>query len=100
MTGRGVCTAVKEGLIADDAQPQLTTDCEIVWTKVKARNNKDICISALTICHDIARLDGSLKQATNHKKGKHIILAGDFNCPAINWETMPVSKVATEQEVL
>ena len=40
-TDGGVFTAIKEGLIAD-AQPQLTTDCEIVWTNVKARNKKDI----------------------------------------------------------
>ena len=87
--GGGVFTAVKEGLIAD-AQTQLTTDYEIVWTKVKARNKKDIHLCSYYMPHrnldDRARLDESLKQAINKKKGKHIILAGDFNCPDINWE--------------
>ena len=49
--------------------------------------------------NDIARLDESLKQATNHKKWKHIILAGDFNCPDINWERMSVNKDAADREV-
>ena len=49
--------------------------------------------------NDIARLDESLKQVTNHKKGKHIILAGDFNCPDINWEKMSVNKGAADREV-
>ena len=100
--GSDVCRAVKEGLIAD-AQPQLTTDCEIVWTKVKARNEKDIYLCSYYMPHrnlkDIARLDESLKQATNQKKGKHIILAGDFNCPDINWEKMSVNKGAADREV-
>ena len=101
-TGGGVFTATKEGLIAD-VQPQLTTDCEIVWTKVKARNKKDIYLCSYYMPHrnlnDIARLDESLKQVTNHKKGKHIILAGDFNCPDINWEKMSVNKGAADREV-
>ena len=41
--------------------------------------------------NDIARLGASLKQVTNCKKGKHIILAG-FNCPNISWEKKPVNK--------
>ena len=86
-TGGGVFTATKEGLIAD-AQPQLPTDCEIVWTQVKARNKKDIYLCSYYMPHRhlnaIARLDESLKQVANHKKGEHVILAGDFNCPDIN----------------
>ena len=101
-TGGGVFTATREGLIAD-AQPDLTTDCEIVWTKVKARNKKDIYLCSYYMPHrnlnDIARLEESLKQVTNHKKGKHIILAGDFNCPDINWEKMTVNKGAADREV-
>ena len=100
-TGGGVFTAVK-GLIAD-AQPQLTTDCEIFWTKVKTRKKKTIHLCYYYMPHwnlnDIARLDKSLKQATNHKKGKHIILAGDFNCPDISWEKMSVNKGAADRKV-
>ena len=46
--------------------------------------------------NDKARLDESFKQATNHKKEKHTILAQHFNCPAIKWEKMSVSKGAAE----
>ena len=44
--------------------------------------------------NDIARLDESLKQATNRKKEKRIILAGDFNR-----EKVSVSKAAADREV-
>ena len=101
-TGGGVFTATREGLIAD-AQPDLTTDCKIVWTKVKARNKKDIYLCSYYMPHrnlnDINRLDESLKQVTNNKNGRHIILAGDSNCPDINWEKMTVNKGAADREV-
>ena len=68
-----------------------------------ARNKKDIYLCSYFMPHrnlnDITRLDKSLKQVTNHKKGKHIILAGDFNCPDINWEKMTVNKGAADREV-
>ena len=47
---------------------------------------------------DIHRLEESVQllQTTN---GKHIILAGDFNCPDINWENMTVKNGAADREV-
>ena len=70
---------------------------------MKARNKKDIYLCSYYMPHrnlnDIARLDESLKQVTDHKKGKLIILAGDFNCPDINWEKMSVNKGAADREV-
>ena len=100
--GGGVFIATREGLITD-AQPQLTTDCEIVWSKVKARNKKDIYLCSFYMPHrnlnDINRLDDSLRQITQCKTGKHIILAGDFNCPDIDWENMSVKKGAADREV-
>ena len=98
----GVFIATREGLITD-AQPQLTTDCEIVWSKVKARNKKDIYLCSFYMPHrnlnDINRLDDSLRQITQCKTGKHIILAGDFNCPDFDWENMSVKKGAADREV-
>ena len=65
---------------------------------MKARNKKDIYL--LHASSELQRLDESLKQVTNHKKGKHIILAGDFDyCPYIIWEKMSVTIGATDREV-
>ena len=87
--GGGVFTATKDNLITD-AQPQMTTECAIVWSKVKARKKKDIYLCSFYMPHrnlnDVNRLDDSLRQVTQCKNGKHIILAGDFNCSDIDRE--------------
>ena len=101
-TGGGVFTATKEGLITD-AQLQLTTDCEIVWSKVMAWNKKDIYLCSFCMPHrnlnDINRLGDSLRQITQCKSGKHIILAGDFNFIDIDWEKMTNKNGAADREV-
>ena len=99
-TDRVVFTATIEGIVPD-AQPQLSTDCEIVWTKVKTRNRKDTYLCSFYMPHrsmtDIHRLEDSLCQVTQPSTGKHILLAGDFNCPDIDWEMMTVQKGAAEK---
>ena len=49
--------------------------------------------------NEINRLDDSLRQITQCKSGKHIILAGDFNCPDMDWEKMTTKKGAAGREV-
>ena len=62
--GGGVFTGVKKHLIADE-QTQLVTECEIIWTKVKTKNNKDLYLSLFYMPHrnlkDLKNLDSSLK---------------------------------------
>ena len=48
---------------------------------------------------DLINLDRSLKKLSNSNKSKHIILAGDFNCPDINWENLTVRSNAPDREV-
>ena len=48
--GGGVFTGVKKHLIADE-QTQLVTECEIIWTKVKTKNNKDLYSSSFYMPH-------------------------------------------------
>ena len=44
-------------------------------------------------------LDESIQRVQQSNNGKHIILAGDFNCPDIDWENSTVKKGAADREV-
>ena len=88
--GGGVFIMVNKDIISEE-QPDLITKCEIEWVKIKTRNNKDMLISSYYMPHrnkhDIQELEKSLELATN-TNNKNIILAGDFNCPDIDWDNM------------
>ena len=100
--GGGVFTGVRKGPVATE-QPELVTECEIEWTKVGLKNNKDLYLSSFYMPHrnmnDINNLNDSLKKLSNSKKSKHIILAGDFNCPDIYWENLVVKQGAADREI-
>ncbi|XP_053403025.1 uncharacterized protein LOC128558204 [Mercenaria mercenaria] len=101
-SGGGVFTAAKNKLICD-AQPQLTTDCEIVWSKVKTWRSKDLYLCSFYMPHRcknaIRQLDESIRQLSNSAREKHILLAGDFNCPDIDWPNLTVNKGAADRDV-
>ena len=42
---------------------------------------------------DLKTLDSSLKKLSEHSKSKHILLAGDFNCSDIDWDTLTVRQM-------
>ena len=100
--GGGVFTGVKKNLVATE-QTELVTECEIEWTKVKMKNNRDLYLSSFYMPHrnkeDLINLDCSLKKLSNSNKSKHILLAGDFNCPDINWENLTVRSNAPDREI-
>ena len=100
--GGGVFTGVSNNLIANE-QAQLVTDCEIEWTKVKLKNNKDLYLSSFYMPHrnleDLNNLNLSLKKLSEKSKNKRILLAGDFNCPDIDWETLSVHPNASDRDV-
>ena len=45
----------------------------------------------------INNLSDSIKKLSNSKKSKYIILAGDFNCPDIDWENLVVKQGAADR---
>ena len=100
--GGGVFNAVKDTLITD-AQPHLCYDSEIVWSKVRLRNDKHLYLCSFYMPHrymsDIRKLDESLSSLSNTVKDKLIVVAGDFNCPDINWDTLSVNSGASDREV-
>ena len=46
----------------------------------------------------INRLEESVQRVLQTTNGKHIILAGDFNSPDIDWENTTVKKGAADRE--
>jgi endonuclease/exonuclease/phosphatase family metal-dependent hydrolase len=52
------------------------------------RNNKDM-----------EELEKSLKIFTEENNNNNIIIAGDFNCPDIQWETLSLKHEASHKEV-
>ena len=69
-------------------QTQFITDGELEWVKIKLLKNKDLLVGSFYIPHrqhqHLDQLKLSLERSEANKQ--NIILAGDFNCPNINWE--------------
>ena len=84
-------------------QPQYVTDCEIDWVKIKLKNQKDLLIGGFYMPHrntkDMEELEKSLKIITDENNNNNIILAGDFNCPDITWETLSLKMDASDKEI-
>ncbi|CAC5396159.1 unnamed protein product [Mytilus coruscus] len=78
------------------------TDCEIEWSKIKLKNSKDLYIASYYMPHrnmkDLTNLKLSLEKITTGKP-KHIIIAGGFNCPDIDWTNMEIKTGAPDKEV-
>ena len=92
---------VHQDLVAEE-KAELVTNCEIEWVQVKLKGNKQLLVSSFYMPHwnmsAVSELRRSLELASAGKE-KHTIVAGDFNCPDIDWETMSVQKDAQNREV-
>ena len=69
--GGGVFTGVKKNLVATK-QSELVMECEIEWTKVKMKNDRDLYLSSFYMPHknkeDLIYLDRSLKKTLKLKQ--------------------------------
>ena len=87
--GGGVFVAINSKFTST-VDTDLDTDCELLWTKVKMRGHKDLCIGIFYRptgdAESLAQLEASLSRMSSTTNG-HIILAGDFNLAGIDWET-------------
>ena len=97
--GEGVFVLVHQDLVAEE-KAELVTSCEVEWVPVKLRGNKNLLISSFHMPHrntsDVSELRRSLELVTANKE-KHIVIAGDFNCPDINWDCLSVQKEAQDK---
>lgn len=84
----GVLIFMKNKIICSH-QPNLTTNCEIIWIKLEIAGSEPLYIDAYYRPHEsdllsLEELGKSLKLVSQNKGT--IWLAGDFNFPTITWE--------------
>ncbi|XP_070203496.1 uncharacterized protein [Littorina saxatilis] len=99
--GGGVFILVHKSLVST-AQPDLDTECELIWTQIHLERNKDLLIGCFYMPHrndtDLTELDKSLQKINTSKKQKHTVLTGDFNCPDIDWNSGTVPPSAPDRQ--
>ena len=88
--------------IVSSNQPDLNSDCEILWAKIQLKNKtkqnktkqnktKNMLIGSFYMPQRCNKTTQELNKSittttTTSTKQKQIILCGDFNCPDISWE--------------
>jgi len=75
----------------------------MIWVKVHLQGSKDLLVGCFYMPHrnqkDLDELDKTLKKITQGRHQGQVILAGDFNCPDIDWNTGAVKSGAAERSV-
>ena len=102
-SGGGVFILTHKSLTAEE-QPHLVTDCEMTWVKIKLRNLQDLYTGVFYMPHrnkkDLDELVKSLDLLTaSGAKDRNILLAGDFNCPDVDWNTNTVPESSQERHI-
>ena len=84
--GGGVFLGIHSEITAIE-QPDLVSNCETAWAKLKLQSNKDLYVGSFYMPHrnpnDLDELNQSLSKI-NQSGQKQVILGGDFNCPDID----------------
>ena len=93
--GGGVFILVSQRLVVSE-QPQLSTNCEIVWAKVQVVGAKPLLIAAYyrPLEHDQVSAEELKNSLTRVDPTKHHVwVLGDFNYPKLDWEeNQPIIK--------
>ncbi len=89
--GGGVFISV-DNKFSSMEEPELDTNCEILWAKLSLTGSKDLHVGAFYRPPDtgsdyLDKLDQSLSRIT-HKENL-VMLGGDFNAPGIKWGDTP-----------
>jgi hypothetical protein len=92
----GVCIAIKNDIISDE-EPELQTNCEIVWAKISLAGSKAVHICAYYRHHvgdkeSLEQLRLSLGRVTNIQTKPQIWVAGDMNFPGWDWKNNRLKK--------
>ena len=99
--GGGVFIAINK-MISAVEQAEIVTNCELAWAKLSLKRAPDLHVAASYMPYRnsdvITQLDESLTKL-NSGKAKHILLAGDFNCPGINWDTNTTTENCQDKKI-
>ena len=88
--GGGVFIAVLSEL-SSSLEPNLATDCEILWARIKEKGRRTFLVSSFYHPHthmkeSIENFLHSVSRACSIQNAT-IVIGGDFNLPAWDWET-------------
>ena len=97
--GGGVLLAFREGFVVSKVDTP-KHESESVWAQVSIPGQTPLYVCSFyrppaSGSNPLKDLEKDI-QAINKKGNKHLIVAGDFNCGHINWETSVVNPGATE----
>ena len=87
---RGVCIYVKDNLFVSEVSLHESSVVEHLWISLKLLNGDKLLIGCIYLSpsrnrhQSMMELDEILKAACN-LKASHVLIAGDFNTPQINW---------------
>ena len=93
--GGGVLIALKGDLFMNSTRvPELETDCEILWVKLKINDSTDHHICAYYRPHtgdivSFSNFETSIMKASSRGNPK-LVIAGDLNFPDCNWSDLTV----------
>ncbi len=102
-SGGGVFVAVKEDIVVVE-RAEFVTESEITWISVEFARSATLYLASFyrppgytKVIDQLANLHDSLSNIlTKHVHTlPNIIIAGDFNFPDINWETLSATKSST-----
>ena len=90
----GVLIAVTKDILSNSL-PELDTSCEIIWCKIHLVGIKDLYACAyyrphVSDQHSLDQLNISLAKVQEHTTNPTLLLAGDFNAPDIDWQSLSV----------
>lgn len=87
--GGGVLLAIKNSL-SSAHQPELDTEAEMIWAKISPPNSRDLYLCSYyrppksDTLQELRQSISKISQNAAH----NIWVAGDFNCPNIDWPTL------------
>ena len=102
----GVFQAVRKDILVTECS-EFDTDCEIVWTQcqIKNRKSKSIFFASyyrpnMSDMVSLDQLNNSLFKLSDKLNNHHVIVAGDFNAPNINWKDYAPEKASVYSDRL
>ena len=95
VNGGGIFIAVSDELTTSE-EPELSTDCEILWIKIKLKGRRTLLVSCFYHPHtgykeSMENFLSSIRRASTHENAI-IVIGGDFNLPGFDWRAKTLKK--------
>ena len=82
--------AIKGTSISSD-DPELQTDCDIIWAKINLVGSKTLLLCSFSDEHSLQQVKESIGWAFS-VKDSILVVGGDFNLPDWDWKSKTLRK--------